>query len=72
MQRGNAVLNGKQEAFKTFSEVFAQELASAMPETKREVERVMQNAGLQVAGSETEGQRLTEVEEGHRGNREKG
>ena len=73
VQRGNAVLNGKQEAFKSFSEVFAQELASAMPETKREVERVMQNAGLQVAGSETERQRLTEgAEEGHQGTGEEG
>ena len=48
MQRGNAVLNGKQEAFKGFSEIFAEELASAMPETRREVQRVMQNAGLQI------------------------
>src|SRR2546423_15243355 len=54
VQRGNAVLNGKQEAFRSFSEIFAHELASAMPETKRQVERVMQNAGLQMRRMETE------------------
>jgi hypothetical protein len=62
VQRGNAVLNGKQEAFKNFGEIFAQELASAMPETKREVQRVMQNAGLQIRGSETQIQRQGEGE----------
>jgi hypothetical protein len=64
VQRGNAVLNGKQEAFKRFSEIFAQELASAMPETKREVERVMQNAGLQIRGSEPVSKRERETTEG--------
>ena len=69
VQRGNAVLNGKQEAFKSFSEVFAQELASALPETKGEVNRVMQNAGLQMRGSETEGRRQTKgAEKGRQGN----
>lgn len=54
VQRGNAVLNGKQEAFRGFSEIFAEELASAMPETKGEVQRVMQNAGLEMRRVETE------------------
>ena len=73
VQRGNAVLNGKQEAFKSFSEIFAQELASAMPETQTEVERVMHNAGLQMRGSETEHQHQREgEEEGRQGNGEEG
>lgn len=46
------MLNGKQEAFKGFSEIFAQELASAMPETRGQVEKVMQNAGLEIRGEE--------------------
>jgi hypothetical protein len=54
VQRGNAVLNGKQEAFRGFSEIFAEELASAMPETKGEVQRVMQNAGLEMRRVEME------------------
>jgi mediator of RNA polymerase II transcription subunit 10 len=83
VQRGNAVLNGKQEAFKSFSEIFAQELASAMPETKAQVQRVMQNAGLQMRGAEEEtrgqgqGQRQHEHggesgERGRQGNGEDG
>jgi hypothetical protein len=56
VQRGNAVLNGKQDAFKNFSEIFAQELVSAMPETKGLVLRVMQNAGLQIREEEGEGE----------------
>lgn len=63
VQRGNAVLNGKQEAFKGFSEIFAEELASAMPETRREVQRVMQNAGLQMIRVETEARDQREGEQ---------
>ena len=46
VQRGNAVLNGKQDAFKRFSEIFAEELLSVMPETEKEVNRVMANGSL--------------------------
>ena len=63
VQRGNAVLNGKQEAFKGFSEIFAEELASAMPETRREVQRVMQNAGLQMRRVEAEARDQREGEQ---------
>jgi hypothetical protein len=63
VQRGNAVLNGKQEAFRGFSEVFAEELASAMPETKGEVQRVMQNAGLEMRRVEMEAQDQREGEQ---------
>lgn len=75
VQRGNAVLNGKQEAFKSFSEVYAQELASAMPETKRQVERVMHNAGLKIRGvefAEGEGEEGKPLREGEgEGDRER-
>jgi len=46
VQRGNAVLNGKQEAFKGFSEVFESELLGAMPGMESNVVKVMKNAGL--------------------------
>jgi len=73
VQRGNAVLNGKQEAFKGFSEIFAEELASAMPETKGEVQRVMQNAGLEMRRVETEAQDQREGEqEGRLGSGQEG
>jgi hypothetical protein len=73
VQRGNAVLNGKQEAFRGFSEIFAEELASAMPETRREVQRVMQNAGLQMRRVEPEARDQREGEqEGRPGIRQEG
>jgi mediator of RNA polymerase II transcription subunit 10 len=46
VQRGNAVINGKQKAFKDFSEVFAQVLKEGMPDLARHVDRVMDNAGF--------------------------
>lgn len=46
VQRGNAVINGKQKAFKDFSEVFAQVLKEGMPDLTRHVDRVMDNAGF--------------------------
>lgn len=46
VQRGNAVINGKQKAFRDFSEVFAQVLKTRMPELTRHVDRVMDNAGF--------------------------
>lgn len=49
------MLNGKQEAFKGFSEIFAQEMASAMPETRGQVEKVMQSAGLEIRGQGQQG-----------------
>jgi Transcription factor subunit Med10 of Mediator complex len=67
VQRGNVVLNGKQEAFKSFSEVFAQELASAMPETARQVQRVMQNAGLRIGGEEEEKKKKTQGQQRREG-----
>jgi len=46
VQRGNAVINGKQKAFKDFSEVFAQVLKQGMPELNRHVDKIMDNAGF--------------------------
>ncbi|KAK5046918.1 hypothetical protein LTR84_007272 [Exophiala bonariae] len=46
VQRGNAVINGKQKAFKDFSEVFAQVLKERMPQLTRHVDRIMDNAGF--------------------------
>jgi mediator of RNA polymerase II transcription subunit 10 len=64
VQRGNAVLNGKQDAFRTFSEVLAQELASAMPETEVHVRRVMRNAGLKIREENGDEGKKEEEEEG--------
>lgn len=51
VQRGNAVINGKQKAFKDFSEVFAQVLKEGMPELSRHVDRVMENADFSAEDS---------------------
>ncbi|KEF57943.1 uncharacterized protein A1O9_05865 [Exophiala aquamarina CBS 119918] len=51
VQRGNAVINGKQKAFKDFSEVFAEVLKEGMPELRRHVDKVMDNAGFGAEGS---------------------
>ncbi|KIW79034.1 hypothetical protein Z517_08874 [Fonsecaea pedrosoi CBS 271.37] len=46
VQRGNAVINGKQQAFREFSEIFAQKLKEGIPGVSKEVERVLRNAGF--------------------------
>lgn len=46
VQRGNAVINGKQKAFRDFSEVFAQVLKERMPQLTRHVDKIMENAGF--------------------------
>ncbi|KIW96418.1 uncharacterized protein Z519_03487 [Cladophialophora bantiana CBS 173.52] len=46
VQRGNAVINGKQQAFKEFTEIFAQKLKEGIPGVSREVDRVLKNAGF--------------------------
>ena len=57
VQRGNAVLNGKQEGFRSFSEIFAREIARAMPECKSQVDKVMRHARI-IAADEEEGNEL--------------
>lgn len=45
MQRGNQDLKGKAEAFAGFRDVLAREMRSAMPECRREVDRVVVATG---------------------------
>lgn len=45
MQRGNQVLKGKEEAFRAFRDVLAEEIGAWMPECRGEVGRVMEVYG---------------------------
>ncbi len=47
VQRGNAVINGKQQAFRDFTEIYAKALKEGVPGVSRQVDRVMKNAGFQ-------------------------
>lgn len=48
VQRGNAVINGKQQAFKDFSEVYAKALKEGIPGVSQQVDKIMENAGFEV------------------------
>ncbi|KAJ9608437.1 RNA polymerase II mediator complex subunit [Cladophialophora chaetospira] len=48
VQRGNAVINGKQQAFRSFTEIYAQKLKEGIPGVGGQVDRVMRNAGFDV------------------------
>lgn len=50
VQRGNQDLKGKAEAFASFRDVLAREMASAMPECKKEVKRVVEATGGKAEG----------------------
>ncbi|EAS32832.3 RNA polymerase II mediator complex protein Nut2 [Coccidioides immitis RS] len=50
VQKSNQELKGKMEAFASFRDVLAKEMASAMPECKKEVERVVKATGGSVDG----------------------
>ncbi|EGE80138.1 AP2-associated kinase [Blastomyces gilchristii SLH14081] len=50
VQRGNQDLKGKAEAFASFRDILAREMASAMPECKGEVERVLRATGGSTTG----------------------
>ncbi|KLJ11375.1 AP2-associated kinase [Blastomyces silverae] len=50
VQRGNQDLKGKAEAFASFRDILAREMASAMPECKGEVERVLRATGGSTKG----------------------
>ncbi|OJD23859.1 hypothetical protein ACJ73_04784 [Blastomyces percursus] len=50
VQRGNQDLKGKAEAFASFRNILAREMASAMPECKGEVERVLRATGGSTTG----------------------
>lgn len=47
VQRGNAVINGKQQAFRDFTEIYAKALKEGVPGVSRQVDRVLENAGFQ-------------------------
>jgi hypothetical protein len=42
VQKGNKTMKGKSEAFSSFRDVLAQEMASAMPDIKGEVDKVVE------------------------------
>jgi mediator of RNA polymerase II transcription subunit 10 len=46
IQRGNAVINGKQHAFRDFSEVYARALTKGIPGISTQVDQIMTNAGF--------------------------
>ncbi|PGH20421.1 hypothetical protein AJ80_03566 [Polytolypa hystricis UAMH7299] len=50
VQKGNQDLKGKAEAFASFRDVLAREMSSAMPECRREVERVVKATGGKSGG----------------------
>ncbi|KAK7892755.1 RNA polymerase II mediator complex subunit [Exophiala xenobiotica] len=47
VQRGNAVVNGKQQAFRDFTEIYAQALREGLPGTSRQVDKIMENLGFE-------------------------
>lgn len=49
VQRGNAIVNGKQQAFRNFSEIYAKALKERLLGVSRQVDRVMENAGFQTS-----------------------
>ncbi|RMZ84405.1 hypothetical protein DV738_g653, partial [Chaetothyriales sp. CBS 135597] len=46
VQRGNMVMKGKQEAFRSFAQVFAEELKKGIGGVNKQVDQVMENAGF--------------------------
>lgn len=47
VQRGNAVLNGKQRAFRNFSKIYAKALKDNFEGMDEEVDSIMENAGME-------------------------
>jgi len=47
VQRGNSVMNGKQQAFRSFSQVYAKKLKDAFDGLDDEVDMIMDNAGME-------------------------
>ena len=48
VQRGNAVMNGKKQAFNSFAEIYARELKKGIGGVDKQVDAVMKNAGLEL------------------------
>jgi mediator of RNA polymerase II transcription subunit 10 len=55
-RRGNQLMKGKKEAFGSFRDVLAREMASALPEVRKDVERVVRSTGGDWDGLEREGE----------------
>jgi len=47
VQRGNSVMNGKQQAFRSFSQIYAKKLKDAFDGMDEEVDLIMDNAGME-------------------------
>ena len=47
VQRGNAVMNGKQKAFGDFARILGQKMKEGMPGVGRQVDEVLMNGGLE-------------------------
>ena len=54
VQRGNAVVNGKKQAFRDFSQVYAKALKEGIGGVEKGVDMVMENAGIEQDGDEKE------------------
>lgn len=53
VQRGNANLKGKADAFASFSDIFAEELKAAKPECAHEVDRILSATGRNVSNGQS-------------------
>ncbi len=53
VQRGNAAVNGKQQAFTDLSEIYAKALKEIFLSVSRQVNRVMETAGCQTRNGGT-------------------
>ncbi|EHY52492.1 hypothetical protein ABEF92_006113 [Exophiala dermatitidis] len=52
VQRGNAVINGKQHAFAEFAKIYAKALKEGIPGVASQVDKVLANAGLELEPEE--------------------
>jgi hypothetical protein len=52
VQKGNKTMKAKSEAFSSFRDVLAEEMASAMPEIKGEIEKVMKSTQVKENSSQ--------------------
>ncbi|KAI9823075.1 MAG: RNA polymerase II mediator complex subunit [Phylliscum demangeonii] len=62
VQRGNEHLRGKSDAFAAFRDVLAQEVRTALPALRHQVDRVVRETGERVAINEEEGEGQAERE----------
>lgn len=62
VQRGNAVINGKQQAFRDFSQIYANALKQGISGVNNQVDSVMTNAGFEVNGEKSTEERRSNGE----------